>query len=88
MRVLADGDYVLFELSFDALVAALTAVTSSPFYDVVPRSVADLIFCRCGESEVAELALLPVRGDLHAELVGDIHIWRQLVGYVDGNQGK
>jgi hypothetical protein len=88
MRILAQGDYVLFELSFDALIATLASVTSSPFYDVAPRSVADLIFGRRNGDEVAELALLPVRGNLHAELVGDIHIWRQSVGYVDGDQGK
>ena len=78
-RISAEGaDYVLFTCSFIDLEELLLRVVHSPFYKVPPSTVADLIFRRevPADAEVGPLALIPVDGPLHSELLEDIGLWK------------
>jgi 8-oxo-dGTP pyrophosphatase MutT (NUDIX family) len=77
-----DNDYILFSCSFVDLEEILLHVDNSPYYKVRPSTIADLILRRDvpEDAEVGALALIPLEGPIHGELLGDIALWRTMNG--------
>lgn len=73
----ADADYVLYSCSFEQLEELLWRVDPSPYYKVPPTTIAELIFGREAppDAEVGSLALIPLEGPIHGELLDDIAAW-------------
>jgi hypothetical protein len=87
-KLLYSGDYVLYTCSFADLEALLGLVGSSPFYTSgSPRSIADLLLSRSNGTEITELALLPIEGSVHEELIADICTWKNR-NECNGDHGK
>ncbi len=73
-----DADYVLFTCSFAHLEEILLHVDDSPYYKVRPTNITDLILRRTApeDAEVGALALIPLAGPLHDELLEDMRLWK------------
>lgn len=74
-----NADYVLYSCTFEQLEELLWRVDPSPYYKVPPTTVAELIFGRRApaDAEVGALALIPLEGPIHEELLGDIAAWNR-----------